>query len=221
MNKIDIVLSPKAQAIFDQLNQEKTKLGDLRIIAKEIKKDHELAKELWRTGKFLPRLLAILIMDKKAIDQEFIDQFEKDIQHHNSEERLQLIDWLMANQLSKEKKTIGLINSWEKSPSAMQRRIFWYYQGRLRWVGQTPPDNTKYLLSAIEERITREEPEVQWAMNFTAGWIGVFDQAYRETCIKIGENTGLYKDEVVHKGCTPSYLPKFIEIEAGKRNLLA
>ena len=56
-------------------------------------------------------------------------------------------------------------------------------------------------------------------MNFTAGWIGVFDQDYRSQCINIGEKTGLYKDEVVHKGCTPNYLPKFIEIEAVKRKL--
>src|SRR5690606_836155 len=103
--------------------------------------------------------------------------------------------------------------------SAIKRRIFWYYQGRLRWVGQTPPANTQKLVPAIEERILIEEPEVQWAMNFTAGWIGVFDQNYRNQCIRIDEKTGLYKDEFVHKGCTPSYLPLFIEIEAGKRNL--
>ena len=214
---IAITLSPKAQEIFALINEE-TKLGDLRIIAKEIKKDHELAMEFWSTGKFLPRLLAILIMDKKAIDQDFIDRFDKDIQTYDFEKRNQLSDWFMANQLTRDMKTINLMKSWENSPSSMQRRIFWYYQGRLRWVGQTPPNNTNYLLSAIEERILIEEPEVQWAMNFTAGWIGVFDPAFRERCIQIGESTGLYKDEMVSKGCTPSYLPKFIEIEVGKRN---
>jgi len=214
---IAITLSPKAQEIFALINEE-TKLGDLRIIAKEIKKDHELAMEFWSTGKFLPRLLAILIMDKKAIDQDFIDRFDKDIQTYDFEKRNQLADWFMANQLTRDMKTINLMKSWENSPSSMQRRIFWYYQGRLRWVGQTPPNNTNYLLSAIEERILIEEPAVQWAMNFTAGWIGVFDPAFRKRCIQIGENTGLYKDEMVSKGCTPSYLPKFIEIEVGKRN---
>lgn len=37
--------SSKAQSILDQIN-DKTKLGDLRKIAKEIKKDHTLAMEL-------------------------------------------------------------------------------------------------------------------------------------------------------------------------------
>ena len=116
-----------------------TKLGDLRKIAAEIKKDHELAMELWSTSKYLARQLAMLIMDKKQLSQQLIDVLDKDIDGHDGDERLQLIDWLMANQLAKDKKTIALMEGWENSTSPLQRRIFWYYQGRLRWVGQTPP----------------------------------------------------------------------------------
>jgi len=54
-------------------------------------------------------------------------------------------------------------------------------------------------------------------MNFTAGWIGVYDETRRTKCIKLGEKTGLYKDEVVPRGCTPSYLPAFITVEVNKR----
>jgi 3-methyladenine DNA glycosylase AlkD len=211
-------VSTKAENILAQIHS-KTLLGHLRKIAKEIKKDHALAMELWCTGKFLPRQLAILIMDNKLLSQQAIDKLDQDIQTHPYNERNQLIDWLMANQLSKDKKTITLINSWQNSPSPLQRRIFWYYQARLRWVGQTPPPNTEELLTAIEKHITNEEPEVQWAMNFTAGWIGIYDKAYRNRCIEVGTRTGLYKGEMVSKGCTPNYLPEFIEIESNKRNL--
>ena len=211
-------LSSKAENILGQINS-KTKLGDLRKIAKDIKKDHELAMELWSTGKFLPRQLAILIMDNKLLSQDLINKLDKDMQAHPFDERNQLMDWLMANQLSKDKKTITLMESWENSPSSLQRRIFWYYQARLRWLGQTPPPNTEELLSAIEKQIENEEPEVQWAMNFTAGWIGVFDKKYRTRCIEVGKKTGLYKGEMVSKGCTPNYLPEFIAIESNKRNL--
>ncbi len=207
-----------AEYILSQLN-EKTKLGDLRIIAKEIKKDHDLALELWTTNNYFARQLAILIMDKKQLSQEFIDQLDQDIQQHEAGERNQLMDWLMANQLSKDKKTIALMESWENSPSYLQRRIFWYYQGRLRWMGQPSPPNTEELLSKIEQQIEQEEPEVQWAMNFTASWIGVYDKTYRNRCIALGEKTGLYKGKMVSKGCTPEYLPDFIAIESKKRNL--
>lgn len=210
--------SSKAAQLLKQINSE-TKLGDLRKMAGEIKVDHALANELWTSGDFLPRQLAILIMDYKVLTQDLIDKLDTDIQGHPVKERTQLIDWLMANQLTKSKKTIAWIESWENSPSPLQRRIFWYYQGRLRWVGQVSPDNTAELLSAIEANIAGEAPEVQWAMNFTAGWIGVYDKQFRKRCVSLGEKTGLYKDEMVSKGCTPNYLPEFIAIESNKRSL--
>lgn len=211
-------LSSKAENILSRINS-KTKLGDLRKIAEQIKKDHDLAMELWSTGRVPAMLLAILIMDNKLFSQELINMLDKDMQAHSFDERNQLMDWLMANQFLKNKKTIALIASWEDSVSALQRRVFWYYQARLRWTGQKPHANTAALLTKIESNITKEEPEVQWAMNFTAGWIGVHEKQYRNRCIAIGKKTGLYKDEMVSKGCTPNYLPAFIAIESNKRDL--
>ncbi len=210
-------LSTKAQIINSKIN-ENTKLGDLRKIAKEINVDHELSLELWSTGKFLPRQLAILIIDKKQLNQESINELDQEIQKHEFDERIHLMDWLMANQLTKDTKIISLIESWEHSSSPLQRRVFWYYQARLRWMGNTNHSNTEYLISAIEKNMINEEPEVQWAMNYTAGQIGKWQEAYRDRCVSVGESTGLYKDEVVAKNCTPSYLPEFIRIEVKKLN---
>lgn len=210
-------ISLKAKEILSQIDQN-TKLGDLREIAKDIKKDHELAMELWSSGQYLARQLAILIMDKKLLTQELINKLDEDISRHKRDERNQLIDWLMANQLAKDKKTVSLMESWEHSPSALQRRTFWYYQGRLRWVGQTPLPNSEQLLSHIEAQIEKEEPDVQWAMNFTAAQIGIFQPQYRARCIALGESTGLYRDEIVAKNCTPNYLPKYIAIQVAKLN---
>jgi len=212
-------LSTKAENILTQITDKNTKLGDLRTIAKAIKKNHQLATELWSTELFYPRQLAILILDKKLLTEEVIDTLVSDIDQHTEKEKLQLIDWLMANQLTKDKKTLALIESWKDSQSSLKRRTYWYHQGRLRWVGQTPLSNNNQLLSEIENQIEKEEPEVQWAMNFLAGWIGVYDKKYRNRCVALGEKTGLYKDKMVSKGCTPEYLPEFIAIESNKRNL--
>lgn len=211
-------LSSTAENIITQISDKKTKLGDLRKIANVIKKDHELAMELWSTTHYLARQLAILLMDKKLLSKEIIDRLVSDIEQHQEDEKLQLIDWLMANQLAKDKRTIALMESWENSTSPLQRRTFWYHQARLRWVGQTPPPNSEELLSKIETRIENEVSEVQWAMNFTAAQIGIFQENFRKRCINIGEQTGLYKDEMVAKNCTPNYLPKFIAIQVAKLN---
>lgn len=211
-------LSTTAENILTQITGKNTKLGDLRTLAKDIKKDHQLAMELWSSAHYFARQLAILIMDKKLLTEEVIDNLVNDIKPHNEKEKLQLIDWLFANQLTKDKKTIALIESWEDSPSALKRRTYWYYQARLRWMGQIPTSNDE-LLSKIENKIEKEEPEVQWAMNFLAGWIGVYDKKHRERCVALGKRTGLYKGKMVSKGCTPEYLPDFIVIESNKRNL--
>lgn len=208
-------LSTKATDILARIGSD-TRLGDLRNMAGTIKKDHELAMELWSTGKYLTRQLAMLIMDKKLLTGQLINSMDKDIQEHKTDERLQLIDWLMANQLAKDKKTIALMERWENSSSPLQRRIFWYYQGRLRWVGQTPPPNSETLLAKIESHIEKEVPEVQWAMNFTAAQIGIFQQEYRARCIALGERTGLYKNEKIAKNCRPNYLPLYIAIQVEK-----
>ncbi|MCG8580014.1 MAG: DNA alkylation repair protein, partial [Bacteroidales bacterium] len=216
---IVMTVKTKAQEIQAQLSSEGTKLGDIRKIAREIKKDHELAMELWSTGAFFSQQLAILIMDKKLLTPDIIDQLCADILVHKLSERTHLADWLMANQLTKAKKTIALMESWANSDSPVQRRLFWYYQARLRWTGKHQADNSETLLSSIEKSIMNEEAEVQWAMNFTAAWIGIYEKKFRSRCIALGEKNGLYKEERAPKGCTPNYLPEFIRIEAEKRGV--
>jgi 3-methyladenine DNA glycosylase AlkD len=212
-----MVLSTRAKKLVAEITNRNVKLGDLKKRGKEIKKDHDLAMELWSTGDYYLRLLSILIFDKKLLTENVIDQLASDVLQHDAKERNQLADWLLANQLAQDKKLASLVAKWEKNPSPILRRLFWYHQARLRWTGQTPPDNSANLLDSLENDMASAEPEVQWAMNFCAGQIGVHVPEFRSRCIKLGEALGLYKDEHVAKNCTPSYLPEFIRIEVAKR----
>lgn len=214
---VKMAVSAKAKKIASELAVDGVKLGDIRSRAKEIKKDHALAMELWSTGKYFPRLLAVLIMDPKLLSEKVVDQLVSDMQEHEEKDRCQLADWLMANQLAKDKKLTALMLTWEHNPSPILRRLFWYHQARLRWVGQAPPPNSAELMAALEKNLARAEPEVQWAMNFCAGQIGIHEEAFRARCVQLGKKLGLYKDEHVSKNCTPSYLPEFIRMEVAKR----
>jgi 3-methyladenine DNA glycosylase AlkD len=210
-------LSPRTKKLVTELTKGNPKLGDLKKRGAEIKKDHDLAMELWSTGEFYPRLLATLIFDKKLLSENVIDELAAEMLRHDAEERTQLADWLLANQLAKDKKLVSLIATWEKNPSPILRRLFWYHQARLRWVGQAPPGNSADLLDSLEKDMAHAEQEVQWAMNFCACQIGVHEPKFRSRCIQLGKKLGLYKDEHVAKNCTPSYLPEFIRIEVAKR----
>jgi 3-methyladenine DNA glycosylase AlkD len=212
-----MALSARAKKLVAEFSGDNVRLGDLKARGKETKKDHALAMELWSSGEYYPRLLAILVFDNKLLSEEVVDQLASDIQEHDPEELSQLADWLLANQLSKDKKLVARMATWEQNPSPILRRLFWYHQARLRWVGQTPPDNTAALLASLERDMASAEPEVQWAMNFCACQIGVHEPKYRARCIKLGKKLGLYKDDHVAKNCTPSYLPEFVRIEVAKR----
>lgn len=88
MNEIkatELNLSSKAEDILLQI-ESNTMLGNLRKIAKEIKKDPELAMELWSTAAFLPRQLAILIMDKNNLTEDDINSLTQDMQTHDYNE---------------------------------------------------------------------------------------------------------------------------------------
>ena len=71
--------------------------------------------ELWSSNFFFAQQLAILIMDKKYLSEDVIDKLINDVNRHNEKEKLQLVDWLMANQLTKDKKTIAVIELWKDS----------------------------------------------------------------------------------------------------------
>jgi 3-methyladenine DNA glycosylase AlkD len=212
-----MALSTKAKKLVAEITKGDPKLGDLKKRGAEIKKDHDLAMELWSTGEYYPRLLATLIFDKKLLTEEVIDQLAAEMLQHDAKERCQLADWFMANQLAKDKNLASLMTTWEKNPSPILRRLFWYHQARLRWVGQVPPGNSAELVDSLEKNMATAEPEVQWTMNFCAGQIGIHEPKFRARCIKLGKALGLYKDEHVSKNCTPSYLPEFIRIEVAKR----
>ena len=213
-----MALSARAKKIFSELTNRELKLGDIKKRGKEIKKDHDLAMELWSTGDYHPRLLSTLIFDKKLLAESVIEELASDLLAHDEDERNQLGDWFLANQLTKDRNLVALIETWEENPSPVLRRWFWYHQARLRWTGKTPPpENSADLLDSLETNMATAEPEVQWAMNFCAGQIGVFEPKLRSRCIKLGKTLGLYKDEPVAKNCTPSYLPEFIRIEVAKR----
>ena len=210
-----MALSTKAENVLADIT-ESSSMGALKKVAKTIKRDHELAIELWGTEFLHARLLASLIFDTKLIDEAFIEELAADLDALPEEERSRISEWFLANQLMKSKRTAALIEGWQHHSSPTLQRLFWYHQGRLRWTGKGDPGNTAVLLDAAEESLASAHPDVQWAMNFCLGWIGIHEPGHRRRCVKLGEAVGLYRDEVVPRNCTPSYLPEFIRVEVDK-----
>lgn len=212
-------LSDKATHYLEKLDVDEIPMGKVKAMAKEVKKDHDLALDLWSTGKYYPRLFAVLIMDKNHLDQDIIEALMADLSIHSEKDALRISEWFLANQLVKSKKTTTLLESYQGHEMPLLRRLFWYYQARLRWTGKTEFANTDQLVQDLEADFEKEDPIVQWTMNFLAGWVGVYEKDYRDRLVTLGKKANLYSDEKPVKGCTPNYLPEFIRIEAEKKGL--
>lgn len=213
-------MSQSAEALLAELG-EAPLMGAIKKKAKEIKKDHQLAYDLWATRTFTGRMLASLIFDKIKLRGEPIMALAEDLTElkgkDEGEQRDYIGDWLLANQIAKDSKLKIQILDWQDEPSPVLQRWYWYHQARLRWMGKNLPDNSSELVTLAEERMGDAEPSVQWAMNFCLCWIALYEEAYRERCIALAERVGIYKEQKVPKNCTPNYLPGFLEVELAKR----
>ena len=71
-------------------NQFGVKLGDIRVLAKKIKTDPELATSLWETGNVDAQLLATLLITPKNLSAEEMDRMVRSVTF------VHVADWLIA-----------------------------------------------------------------------------------------------------------------------------
>lgn len=184
-------------------NQFGVKLGDIRAIAKKIKTDHDLALELWETGNVEAQLVATLIIKPELLSAQELDAITRTITC------AQVADWLNSYVVAKHPEKDALCDKWMKSKERWTARAGWNLTAARV---NKKVENLDYdaLLARIENEMPKAKPEVQWTMNTTLGNIGIQHAKYRKRVITIGEKIGLYRDWPVSKGCTPPYVPIWV-----------
>lgn len=187
-------------------NQFGVKLGDIRTFAKSIKPDHALALKLWDTGNVEAQLLASLMLKPQSLSAADVDRLTR------STTCTQVAEWLNSYVVSQHPDKNSLRAKWMK-PSEKDRwaaRAGWHLTASAvnRDDSEIKPEE---LLRRIEKELARANPEVQWTMNNTLAAIGIRHAPLRTRAIAIGEKVGLYRDWPVSKGCTPPYVPVWID----------
>lgn len=185
-------------------NQFGVKLGDIRAMAKKIKIDHDLALKLWSTGNVEAQLLATLIIKTESLSAKELDTMTR------STTCTQVADWLNANVVAQHPEKDALRRKWMKDKDRWAARAGWNLTAG--GVDRIADDiDLVGLLDRIEKEMPKAKPEVQWTMNNTLAAIGIKHAAHRRRVIAIGEKIGLYRDWPVSKGCTPPYVPVWVE----------
>jgi len=204
-----------AQTLVDRLSSTQPNLTQLRAIAKESGKHQETADELWKHGATSTRLLALLILDLKAMTTRSIESMIADIASAEEQDQRQLCDWMIANVIMKKSALKNESMTWLSEQSVIKQRVFWSVQARTIKV-ENQELNT-HLLETLATRMAGADDMVQETMNWCAAQIGITDAGLRGRCIQLGERLALYKDYRVSKGCTSPYLPIWIGSVVGKK----
>jgi 3-methyladenine DNA glycosylase AlkD len=186
-------------------NQFGVKLGDLRVVAKKIKTDHELALQLWETGNVDAQLLATLIIKPASLSAADVDKLTR------STTCAQVADWLNSYVVAEHPDKDALREKWMKAKDRWAARAGWHFTASRINKGGGDSLDLPALLDRIEKEMPKAPPEIQWTMNNTLGAIGIHDAKLRKRAVAIGEKIGLYRDWPVSKGCIPPFVPVWVE----------
>lgn len=185
-------------------NQFGVKMGDLRIVAKETKIDHELGLKLWETGNVDARHLATLIMKPKQLSADQIDAMTRSVTYTN------LADWFTSYVTKNHPEKESLRQKWMVDPDPMAARAGWSLT--YERITKDPAGlDLGALLDRIESEMANAPAPTQWTMNFCLGGIGIEFPEHRERAIAIGEKLGVYRDYPCSKGCTSPFVPIWIK----------
>lgn len=195
---------PKIRAVNERHGDDHgVNLGALRAIAKRLKTQHDVARELWATGDTAARLLALLVCRPRAFGRDELDAMLRGARSPK------VHDWLV-NYVVK------------KNPHAEELRVAWTADAdpavaSAGWALTTDrvakqPDGLDLagLLDVVEAEM-RDAPErLQWAMNHCLAQIGIEHAGHRARAIGIGERLRVLEDYPTPPGCTSPFAPVWI-----------
>lgn len=195
---------PKARAVNERHGDDHgVNLTKLRGIAKELRKNDELALDLWATGDTAARLVAILIMRPKSYDEDQLDAMLR-------ESRVPKVHgWLVNYIVKKSPHAEALRQRWMADPDPVVASAGWGLTSER--VNRSPEGlDLPGLLDVIEAEMKDAPERLQWAMNETLASIGIENADLRDRALDIGERLEVLKDYPTPPNCTSPFAPIWI-----------
>ncbi len=189
-------------------------ITQVKNIAKKIKKNHELALELWQSDYFEAKLMSVLLEEPKKITREQVEKQAEDLGF-----------WMLSSsyvstifpglEFSQE-----LTEQWRKSSDPVKRRC-----GYLVLYGapesKTPADEAKLinLIAEIEKNIQAEENFVKDAMNNALYGIGRVSKRLNAAVIEAAGKIGKLHVDYGDNSCEPLDILKHLTNERIQKSL--
>ncbi|MEU4812830.1 DNA alkylation repair protein [Nocardia fluminea] len=195
---------PRMRAVNEKHGDDHgVNLTQLRALAKRLKTQPVLARQLWDTDDTAAKLLALLICRPKTFERDELDAMIRRARTPK------VHDWLV-NYVVK------------KNPHAEELRVAWFDDAdpvvaSAGWALTTERVANKpegldltALLDLIEAHMKSAPDRLQWAMNHCLAQIGIDHPDYRSRALGIGERLQVLKDYPTPPGCTSPFAPVWI-----------
>ncbi|MFJ3958701.1 DNA alkylation repair protein [Arthrobacter sp. NPDC090010] len=178
-------------------------LGALRAVAKRLKTQQALARELWASGDTAARLLSLLICRPKEFTAQELDTMLREGRSPK------VLDWLVNYVVKKSPLCEELRIAWFDDEDPVVAAAGWALTSQ-RVVKKPEGLDLPGLLDRIEAGMKDAPERLQWAMNDCLAQIGIQQQSLRPRAVAIGERLGVLKDYPTPPGCTSPYAPVWI-----------
>ena len=204
MAELGALEDPKVRAVNERHGDDHgVHLGKLRALAKRLKTQQPLARELWRTGDSAARLLALLVCRPKAYGRDELDAMLREARTPK------VHDWLVNYAVKKNPHAEELRLAWFADPDPVVASAGWALTAE-RVVKKPADVDAAGLLDVIEAELKDAPDRLQWAMNTCLAQIGIGFPAHRARAVAVGERLEVLKDYPTSPGCTSPYAPVWI-----------
>jgi 3-methyladenine DNA glycosylase AlkD len=204
MAELAALEDPKVRAVNARHGDEHgVNLSRLRAVAKRLKTQQALARELWATGDSAARLLATLTCRPKAFERDELDTMVREARTPKEH------DWLVNYVVKKSPHAEQLRVAWLADPDPVVASAGWALTSER--VGKQPDGlDLSALLDTIEAEMKDAPDRLQWAMNTCLAQIGIEHPDLRARAVAIGERLEVLKDYPTSPGCTSPFAPTWI-----------
>ncbi len=202
---------PKIRAVNERHGDDHgVNLTKLRAVAKRLRADHALARDLWATGDSAARLLALLVCRPKEFGRDELDGMLRESRTPKVQ------DWLVGYVVKKSPHAEELRTAWFDDPDPAVAGAGWALTSD-RVVRAPEGLDLPGLLDLVETQMVAAPGRLQWAMNTCLAQIGIEHPALRERALEIGERLGVLRDYPTPPGCTSPYAPIWIAEMVSRR----
>lgn len=197
--------NPKVRAVNERHGDDHgVNLSKLRAIAKRLKTQQPLARDLWATGDTAARLLSLLICRPKEYDGGELDSMLRQARAPKVQ------DWLVNYVVKKNAHAEELRVAWMDDADPLVASAGWALTSDRVAKGKTEGLDLPGLLDTIEAQMKDAPDRLQWAMNTCLATIGIEHEELRARALDIGERLRVLEDYPTPPGCTSPFVPIWI-----------